>query len=1304
MRETSNETNVSLGFVNFYYGHTSVDYSLFENRKNFYYGMFYPKKEFSSVVGNNLSDANRIAIYDQGIDNMTNVGEVETQNLCDNIVLSNYDKYRVLGQGISGSIKPSFSEEMLLKANSFSDVNFYRHRDWDSNSFELNRNVFFEFENTNTSFLRVNRTNIIRDEIAEVNSPQSSGSSLLVQQANALMASKTNNSGVYDENYSSEGFSLKNGNRKRVGEFVEAFTNSQILSSSGSLGFIESKNLNRNQPQIYKPKSIGGYKITALDGKVYHYSLPVMNYEIWYKNYGNVNDEYANFVETEQKEPFATDWLLTAVTGPDYIDTNGNNVLDDADYGYWVEFDYGKWSDGYIWNGSSGKNDVVKNGSGLPDRYEIYRGRKQIYYLDAIKTRTHTAYFIKSLRRDAMGQNCSLYNNDNSPISWSSGENYYCGRSWDYNSCGTPLRTKSLAIYNVPTHNQSSDEIIDIYGNEMRYRYMRFPSHYSLKLDKIILVKNGDLIINKNRGLPLVSEKKAYIYENQAFNITKVVKREVTAGNPMNFSTESNGVYYSNPNLNTNEINIHQSENVIDKNDIEGNINLKALKIINFENDDYSLVLNSLNSSSTNKGRLTLKGIQMLGKEGVSYLPEYKFGYASFAEQFNSANEDDWGYNKNNPAAWSLNEIITPSGSKINITYEPDDYSFLASYSSPNPSNIGKGGGIRVKEISTRDEANLSYKVNYFYNIDGFNKDSSLSTYKSSGSLSFKPSKEKAILPYASELPAPIVMYGNVSVEEYGKNNEFLEGTNYKFETLENYQKKSGFAYNIGGSYLTIKKIQDEYISLGKTRFKKFEIKSFLNNLGRLKSIKQYNSKNQLLSMTSNQYSGFNDSENNNGVKEESFLSKSLSYSDYNAVSVSKTNYSSKLLSTKFLSSTIENTKYYDKYDFLTGQVLETRAVSSDGKSFKTKVVPAYLKYASMGSKVDNINNKNMLSQTAAEYSYILDTPTNTWKETGVGITTWNNEWTYKDIEGNATTPTVAKEKIWRKHKSYTWNGVKDVQGIFTNFNNTNDDGFNWALGVGSQPAQWKQTSEVTLYDHYSMLLEMKDINNNRAATKMGDNDTKIMASGNAGYNELFYTSGENLKNTIWLEPEVKMSGSAARTTTLAHTGKYAISTTSSSQLGVLMRNGQHKAGRYKMNVWVHKANAANARINYNATSYAFNGESYDAGDWTLKTHYIDNVPTTDFNVFVNSSDGTTVYYDDLMLRPVASSITGYVYNEWDELSYIVSNNGLATHFEYDAAGRLVKTSVEVLDDLPNLLTGGFKLKAENKQKYKNLP
>ena len=29
--------------------------------------------------------------------------------------------------------------------------------------------------------------------------------------------------------------------------------------------------------------------------------------------------------------------------------------VDKEDYGYWVEFDYGKWSDGYIWQTPNGR-------------------------------------------------------------------------------------------------------------------------------------------------------------------------------------------------------------------------------------------------------------------------------------------------------------------------------------------------------------------------------------------------------------------------------------------------------------------------------------------------------------------------------------------------------------------------------------------------------------------------------------------------------------------------------------------------------------------------------------------------------------------------------------------------------------------------------------------------------------------------------------------------------------------------------------------------------------------------------------
>jgi hypothetical protein len=396
-------------------------------------------------------------------------------------------------------------------------------------------------------------------------------------------------------------------------------------------------------------------------------------------------------------------------------------------------------------------------------------------------------------------------------------------------------------------------------------------------------------------------------------------------------------------------------------------------------------------------------------------------------------------------------------------------------------------------------------------------------------------------------------------------------------------------------------------------------------------------------------------------------------------------------------------TTNFNDYDLISGVSKEQVSFSSDGKSLKTTTVPAYLKYPEMGSKVTNINNKNMLSQTAASYSYILDA-SNNWKETGVGITTWFNNWTYRDIQGNTATPTVANQKIWRKHKTYIWNGQKDTDGIFSGYASATDDGFVWGVGLPQTNAKWKQASEITLYDNYSAPLEMKDVNGNLASTKMGDNDSKIMTTGNAGYSELFYAGAENLKNitgTDWLEPEVKMVN-ATREPAYFHTGKYSVATTSSSQFGVNMKANEHRAGKYKLNVWVHKTNVNKAQISINGSTSAFNGETVTAGDWVLKTHYFP-ATTAAINVSVNSSDGTTVYYDDLMIRPIVSSISGYVYNEYDELTYIIGNNGLASKFDYDNAGRLIRTSVEIVDDLPNGLTGGFKKVSENIIKYKNL-
>ncbi|MFK7747822.1 MAG: hypothetical protein AB8B65_05505, partial [Kordia sp.] len=72
----------------------------------------------------------------------------------------------------------------------------------------------------------------------------------------------------------------------------------------------------------------------------------------------------------------------------------------------------------------------------------------------------------------------------------------------------------------------------------------------------------------------------------------------------------------------------------------------------------------------------------------------------------------------------------------------------------------------------------------------------------------------------------------------------------------------------------------------------------------------------------------------------------------------------------------------------------------------------------------------------------------------------------------------------------------------------------------------------------------------------------------------------------------------------------------------------------------------------------------------------------------------------DYRIHPISSSMATYVYNQWDELSYILDGNNLGTYYEYDTAGRLIRTSKEVIDNAS--VTGGFKKVSESNYNYKN--
>ncbi|WP_445456089.1 RHS repeat domain-containing protein [Flavobacterium sp. HNIBRBA15423] len=1432
------------GGFGIYYGRTKVSYDLYKLSSNRFNGMFYPTSGniYTAVSNGLIFDTNPLILYNKEEENILDINNFEKSYKYNNALLPNFDKYFVSGQGIGGPIEPSVNEEFNLyhePANktyflSTDNLIYNQYINYTDLEMKLNSKLFFEFSNSNSSFLRVNRTNIDWDIIGEMNNPVATD-----QDYNRYLHSKTSNSGLYNEYTTNEGILLKNGFRKRTGKFVESFTNSQINSdvTQHNIHFIEAKNLNRSNTQTYQLESIGGFRITDTDGKTYHYSLPVIHFETYYKNFTEAANENNKFYEVENGESYATDWLLTAITGPDYVDFNNNNVLDKEDYGYWVEFDYGKWSDGYMWQSSSGNYDVVKGDGQNNDRYEYYRGRKQIYYLDAVRTRTHTAYFVKSIRKDAVGKELKNYNSKYSPGS----DLFSCARHFngvEQNYCpgcggpGSGAAQLDYSLYNIPVTT-------GIKGYKETVVYEDFPKHYSLKLDKIILVKNNsDLIINKSTGVDLTQTKKAYLYKNFGFRITHKFDQ--------NWYSETNYYngfypYVNNSNNTLKEIDIHNSANVIDVNDINGiNITENAVKIINFDYDPtYPLMPNSPNSVAASKGRLTLNSVDFRGKKGVSYMPKYQFFYNSSNMPFDTEKEDGWGYHSDNPTAWSLREIITPTGGHLRIDYESDDYNAVASLSSrifnkglsfyiykdtntnelyfrvtknPNEavienfssfldyftfeekvslefnhltsavfgtvnlninslkgqvSNIeqntvtfritnnsglwsseskgeqfilnknishtspgiflnyrlassntpykGKGGGIRVKSISMIQNGQIEGSQKFYYNKPSYDKNPSNPNYKSSGSTSFVPYKESVIVPYASELPPPVILYKNVTVENYGKSTaEMLGKTEYSFETLPNFYTDANYIFS-SGDKMTIKQLQNN-LAGPKLRFLKYEIKTKFNDLGRLLSVKNYNNKGQLLHAQDLNYKTNLDNHGETGVKEESYGSRYMKFDgsniNWHVLSTSKISYPSKLETVTSTSNNFTSTVSYDKYDFLTGSPLETKTVTSDGRVVKIKTIPAYSKYQSMGAKVDDVNNANMLSQNAVSYSYLEENGID--KITGVGITTWNNEWNYQDVGGNTSDPDLetSKEKIWRKHKSYTWNGLTDSNGIFTNYDSQNgDDGFVWGVGLPQTNSRWKQISEVTLYDHYSMPLEVQDINNNKAATKMDVDDTKIIATGNAAYNEMFYSGVETsfLNAGFWIGKEVRNTNGEI-TNEKAHTGKFSIKATNTSEFGVYMQQiNQHRAGKYKLSVWVHKDNAAKARIyntfindSYNTIGVMeFNGENYTAGEWVLKTHYFDCIANLDNYVYVTSIDNTTVYFDDLMIRPIASSITGYVYNENDELTEIISNNGLATRFEYDVAGRLIKTYVEILDDPANNVIGGFKLSSKNKINYK---
>ncbi len=513
--------------------------------------------------------------------------------------LPNYDNYMVNAQGIGGSIRPYIFRNFLNAKNQKKDDDEYKQI-----NVQLGYNsspVEFRYDNDFANQVIYDHTDSFRYVAG----------------------------GRVPFNYEFEG-SYITGEQYRAGTFknqklagsraVNWFSNSEIIAENSkvqALGFRETNSSGFSREEA-PGEQIGAFQIVNESGMTYHFSLPAYNkQEYFYSGNARYDKDGHAFNEIKRDDPYAYTWFLTAITGPDYVDRGLQGQFDRQDWGYWVEFDYGKWTDQYFWRnphtGLKGDEDEkFKN---------MVSGTKELYYLDAIRTATHTALFVKEISHS--GKSVRLEGQDE-------GYDSHCNPKKGF----VPI-VKGGSIPGRVSVNCSIETHPKGYGPKVegKISYNSRPTS-TLKLNQIMLFKNEvlkDIPVRKDTEGPY-TQQYTYSWEYD---------RDLHGSVDCEACNGYQDVVFDQ----------HLEQNVLDVHDLSGELATSLEKYSlssTVFNTDYSLAEGTPNSfdykianrpfPSINprdyplKGKLALKSIQTLGQGGKRLIPPTRFDYGETSE------------------------------------------------------------------------------------------------------------------------------------------------------------------------------------------------------------------------------------------------------------------------------------------------------------------------------------------------------------------------------------------------------------------------------------------------------------------------------------------------------------------------------------------------------------------------------------------------------------------------------------------------------------------------------------------------
>jgi len=603
----TNQTTVLFGALNSQAGYSA---SVLHNPNN--------------IIGEDVSyDCSVLMDPGKGMAEQTDI------NWTTNASLPCYDNYIVTGQGISGAIEPVVLDNGSLFRANYYDYSFSGNSQ-SSNGMHfqsafprpfIKTKHFFRFKNDFSNSHVLTQTNFA---VASNNWPYMPNTDL----------------GYTVNNIDSRGYTktLNSSNQVTEARFagskhVEFYTNAEITAGTARTnGFINSPDVvpadrltKQLQPYAYNVSynvtaNIGGYTITNEKGISYHYALPVYT-----ANFGQTIQASSTVVQQgiltrtlTTPAPYAYAWMLTAVTGPDYVDCNANGYADGADWGYWVSFDYGKFqaNAGYRTPETGSTTDI--------DGSTIYSwGSKEIYYLDAISTRTHTALFIKDVRNDGKGT-----------------------EQMDYKS----LNTQTYGSNTFPaTNTLKLREVLLIDNVKLNSVFTQYVSSYNANN-----LFSTNLAALKNLN-PVTCAASGSYTVNSCDCVYQSYSGLADQSNPGYVDSYTGYILQSlYPNvLDMGDMNVNGSTT----NPILGSIKSLAQKDIVL-GYDYSLCPNTTNSFTAEgqpaTGRLTLNSLTFNGNNGVQLMPATTFQYDLPAATAINAQITLLSASSTNNAVWNI--------------------------------------------------------------------------------------------------------------------------------------------------------------------------------------------------------------------------------------------------------------------------------------------------------------------------------------------------------------------------------------------------------------------------------------------------------------------------------------------------------------------------------------------------------------------------------------------------------------------------------------------------------------------------